>query len=733
MSEAQQSHTVWTAHLDATSGEIAKGDVLCLNAAGNRYILSTEANRTATNRRSAGVAITAADNITTKAVEMQFTGVIPKSFSNLGTGTGDVSIRVSTIGHLERVASPTTDDDVVGRCDADGVAYVNFASVAEVQGVATTPASPEGSIQTNADGTSFGSIAIGDEGDVIKVVDGEWAAAPDEGVALPGAAGDVILSDGTGGADVDNLHFNTSTKEFSGAGRINAGQAGNVVGADAIAVGFACIVGPKGIAIGSSSEAGDKAAAFGEQCGAYGERSLSFGRSCQSFFANGESSGEDSICWPYNAFAKGMFCQTWGNYGGSHGYGSFSLGQSALALGTESCALRGGQVSLSAGAIRSPGDNQISDVHLKGVTPGTDPNESVSLAGTAGELFCIKLEDGKALGVTITATVASVIDSTRVTARMRRTAILYRQGGTTTVDSQDPFTEVITSSDDALGMTLTIGTSSVTFAVGAGVTAKCNISARASFEEVVFPDYAIEDIDGCVLDLDAEVGITLVSSAVSAWADQSSRGDSFNQSTAGARPTVVTTALNSKKAVRFDGVNDFLVQTVGDLSAIIAAGYCDIFIVAIWRSISGTDANALNNQTLLADTGGALGYTGIDYVPTAIMKARAFLKDAGGLDVVDHYVTPPTGGYVGYIGHGGNTELFTMRGDGNGPTKTAILYTAGNTTPLTGLLRLGVNAAGTAFGAVDVLRVLAFKRSERLSISERHLIVGLLREEYGTL
>lgn len=124
---AQQNHTTWTAYLSGTTGTVLVGDVLCLTADGTRYVLSTLANRTAFARPSAVLAITAGD-VDNPEVEGQFCGPVPNSITDLGTGAA-VPVRISDEGRLERVASPTSGDEVVGHCDADGVAYLNFATV----------------------------------------------------------------------------------------------------------------------------------------------------------------------------------------------------------------------------------------------------------------------------------------------------------------------------------------------------------------------------------------------------------------------------------------------------------------------------------------------------------------------------------------------------------------------------------------------------------------------------
>lgn len=145
---AQSNHTVWTAYLSETAGQIEVGDGLVLNAAGDGYILSTLANRTAAGRRTAGLAITPGDGESDRAVELQFCGVIPASTTGLGAGAvGLVSVSATT-GRLERGAT----GDIVGFCDADGVAYLMFGSLLVTGG----PGGDVGESQFHDTGGVFG-------------------------------------------------------------------------------------------------------------------------------------------------------------------------------------------------------------------------------------------------------------------------------------------------------------------------------------------------------------------------------------------------------------------------------------------------------------------------------------------------------------------------------------------------------------------------------------------------
>ncbi len=121
----QGSHTTWTGYA-AAGTSVALGDVVCLNAAGTRYVKATTANLALQSLGSVGVALGAADGDTPGAegFELQFCGLVPAEvFSDLGAGA-DGPIYVSTTGRLTRASTGAS----VGTCDEDGNVLVNFAS-----------------------------------------------------------------------------------------------------------------------------------------------------------------------------------------------------------------------------------------------------------------------------------------------------------------------------------------------------------------------------------------------------------------------------------------------------------------------------------------------------------------------------------------------------------------------------------------------------------------------------
>lgn len=135
---ATPSYSVlFSAILVATIEDVAIGRGLVLVEDATGFDIATEANRTAAGRRSAGIARSVGD-AQNRAVEIQMLGMVPAEATLLGAGAATY-IRMSATGWLERVASPTAADDVVGRCDVDGVAYLYGGAFASaVAGEANT-------------------------------------------------------------------------------------------------------------------------------------------------------------------------------------------------------------------------------------------------------------------------------------------------------------------------------------------------------------------------------------------------------------------------------------------------------------------------------------------------------------------------------------------------------------------------------------------------------------------
>lgn len=110
---------VYSASLDVTVSAGNVGDVLIPHATSGKFVLATTANRG--SRRSTGVALGAYSSDV--AVEIQQTGLLSAAISGLSSGSASWA-RVSSAGRIERVATPSASDDIIGWAEADGSVYL---------------------------------------------------------------------------------------------------------------------------------------------------------------------------------------------------------------------------------------------------------------------------------------------------------------------------------------------------------------------------------------------------------------------------------------------------------------------------------------------------------------------------------------------------------------------------------------------------------------------------------
>lgn len=133
---------------------------------------------------------------------------------------------------------------------------------------------------------------------------------------------------------------------------------------------------------------------------------------------------------------------------------------------------------------------------------------------------------------------------------------------------------------------------------------------------------------------ESDVGITLVGSNVSQWADQSGVGAHLSQGTAGARPLYVASALAGRPVIRFDGTDDWL-ATSGGTNAIISLGTGYVFCVFTINAITATHASAFACDGVFANAGTLLGCT----LDSGTSKARGWNFDTA----YDEANNPTTG------------------------------------------------------------------------------------------
>ncbi len=227
---AQQQHAVFTGYLSGSTGAVAAGYVMTLDSSGDYYVVATSANRTAASRtsRCAGINITAGDD-DNRAVEIQVVGPCPPAITGLAAGSASQLI-VNASGQLERSASPGASDIVAGYCDADGWAYLNFAT----RDGAVASGSPGGSsteLQYRVDASTFGGLEgfTRDGLARLHIVDKRLKGGPAIDFADLGATGTLTRSAG-----------NWTTDGFAIGDRVTvrgaANAANNVTSAEVTAV-----------------------------------------------------------------------------------------------------------------------------------------------------------------------------------------------------------------------------------------------------------------------------------------------------------------------------------------------------------------------------------------------------------------------------------------------------------------------------------------------------------------
>jgi hypothetical protein len=141
------------------------------------------------------------------------------------------------------------------------------------------------------------------------------------------------------------------------------------------------------------------------------------------------------------------------------------------------------------------------------------------------------------------------------------------------------------------------------------------------------------DIDGCVLWLRADLGITEAGSGVSVWADQSGNGNDFVQGTDSARPpyTASDPDFNGHPSLSFDGSADHLViDTLGSLSS--ASANHSLFAVLKSDTTTASGRMVLEHS----QNGGLAGdiRVGRYWTNTSNSGRHGFFTGGAGVDIV---------------------------------------------------------------------------------------------------
>jgi len=114
---------------------------------------------------------------------------------------------------------------------------------------------------------------------------------------------------------------------------------------------------------------------------------------------------------------------------------------------------------------------------------------------------------------------------------------------------------------------------------------KCTVLANLLAAAGIIPAVAqtLTVTNGLQLWLKADAGVTAgAGGKVTAWQDQSGKGNNASQSVADMSPLLVNDAINGKPVLRFDGVDDFLevadsdsVSITGDITTFFLVKFDD--------------------------------------------------------------------------------------------------------------------------------------------------------------
>jgi hypothetical protein len=234
--------------------------------------------------------------------------------------------------------------------------------------------------------------------------------------------------------------------------------------------------------------------------------------------------------------------------------------------------------------------------------------------------------------------------------------------------------------------------------------------------------------DGLVLWLDADYAPSLkTGTGVRYWADRSGAYRDVFQATAAAQPRLVTGALGSKNAVRFDGVDD-------SISAAEAFSLPTFEGFVVWQSsiAPGTEKTSIliNGRNFEVNHGHSVGARNA----LSVCAGSACVNDQGWFN--DRFVPAPVADteYLWDFGFDTATASLFVRAQGSAPVITLAgvdpLTTAANPISVGGDPVQCSDHAGCHFLG-DVAEVLLYDRV--LSVDDRVLIDEYLRNKWSVV
>ena len=207
--------------------------------------------------------------------------------------------------------------------------------------------------------------------------------------------------------------------------------------------------------------------------------------------------------------------------------------------------------------------------------------------------------------------------------------------------------------------------------------------------------------------------ITLNSTTVSQWNDQSGNGRNFSQATAGNQPVYSTSALNGKNVVAFTGSNDHFMTAASVLPSGSTAG--SIFWVQTTEADPSTNSNNLGSL-ISKDWGGNIYDNHVPYTEGSIYFA--------GFSTTRPNVGNPSVSLVNprILSHHSTNGSVAFYIDG-----TSLYTSASNTFSNTATTKRLGQASSKFTGQVAELIVL----SNIPTTTDRQLIEGYLAHKWG--
>lgn len=263
-------------------------------------------------------------------------------------------------------------------------------------------------------------------------------------------------------------------------------------------------------------------------------------------------------------------------------------------------------------------------------------------------------------------------------------------------------------------------TANATNQVTASATSGTNVT-QTTFTEYDESLASLSITNGLKLWLKADVGVTMdATNYVSAWADQSTNAYSAAQSTQAYKPLYVSTGINSRASIRFDGADDFL--KTSDAGAISTTSFTWLIVTA----------NLADDEFIMGGTGAVSPYHRTPYLRSQTNKF-----------IIMHYSLPSGAVSAQEGGKSVKTPSIltavvdntakTIKGYVNGTNVISTTF-ANNTATYTRDFHIGsvpCNDSGLplTFMEGDISEVIIYNRA--LSVAERETVETYLSEKYN--